>query len=137
MFAGISWEASRAPVGGSLQASWEPSGPLQGFPLGLLEGLLGVSWGFLEASWGLLGLCRGLCRVFQGLCRGIAGSLQGGFAGSLQGAVQSGKRFPEGGGSLETIKKPPRRTRKAFFHALRAKGTVADVGLFFGKPCRL
>ena len=40
--------------------------------------------------------------------------------------MQSAKRFPEGGGSLETITKLPRGTRKALFHAQRAKGTVAD-----------
>ena len=42
--------------------------------------------------------------------------------------MQSTIRGTEGGGSLETIKKPPRGTRKAFFHAQRAKGTVADIG---------
>ena len=40
--------------------------------------------------------------------------------------MQLSKRVADGGGSLETIQKLPRGTRKAFFYALLAKGTVAD-----------
>ena len=43
---GISWLASRGPLGGSLGASW---GPFWGL-LGPLLGLLGASWGVLGGS---------------------------------------------------------------------------------------
>ena len=45
MFAGISWEASREPLGGSFEASWMR-----------FWGLLGPVLGLLGAPWGLLGL---------------------------------------------------------------------------------
>ena len=43
MIAGISWEASRGPLGGSFEASWGP-----------FWGICWASWGPLGASWGLL-----------------------------------------------------------------------------------
>ena len=55
MLVGISWLASRGPLGGSLGASW---GPFWGL-LGPLLGLLGASWGVLGASWGFLGASWG------------------------------------------------------------------------------
>ena len=55
MLVGISWLASRGPLGGSLGASW---GPFWGF-LGPHLGLLGASWGVLGGSWGPLGASLG------------------------------------------------------------------------------
>ena len=55
---GISWLASRGPLGSSFETSWGPFwgllGPLGGL-LGPSWGLLGASWGFLGPSWGFLG----------------------------------------------------------------------------------
>ena len=51
VFAGISWEASRGPLGGSFEASWGPFGGL----LGPLLGLNGASWGPLGCFLVFLG----------------------------------------------------------------------------------
>ena len=58
MFAGISWEASRGPLGSSFEASWGPFWSLfwaSWGPLRASWGPLGASWGPLWASWEFLG----------------------------------------------------------------------------------
>ena len=70
MFVGTSWEASRGPLGGSCEASWEP---LRSFLWHLLC-LLGSVWGLLG---GLLG---GLVASLGSLC-GPPGGLRGRKAG--------------------------------------------------------
>ena len=49
-------DALGTPLGGVLEASWEPPGGL----LGCLRGLLGASWDLLEAFWSLLGASEGI-----------------------------------------------------------------------------
>eukprot|EP00959_Pyramimonas_sp_CCMP1952_P257156 5373067-Pyramimonas_sp.AAC.1 len=55
---GISWCASRGPLGGSVEASWGCFGVI-GIFLGPLGTLLGAPWGLVGASWGLMGLSPG------------------------------------------------------------------------------
>ena len=49
-------DALGTPLGGVLEASWEPPGGL----LGCFRGLLGASWGLFGAFWSFLGASEGI-----------------------------------------------------------------------------